>query len=176
VVSAVPGRLRLKLSGERRSPEAMERLREMLEGRPEVAGIDVRPRTGSLLIHHDPESAAVGEVLDALAETGLFVEHEPAQTEGRTGPARLSEAAGRVDREVRRATKGTDLRLLVPLTFGALSARRALRDAPNLEGAPWYVLAWYAFDSFLKLNPSGAGGAAVEHGGESAEAGARPSA
>jgi hypothetical protein len=30
--------------------------------------------------------------------------------------------------------------------------RQMVSKSPRLNTAPWYVLAWYAFDSFMKLN------------------------
>jgi hypothetical protein len=48
---------------------------------------------------------------------------------------------------------GSDLRLLAPLTLGLLALRRAARNGPRLGDAPWYVLAWYAWESYTKLNP-----------------------
>jgi hypothetical protein len=54
-----------------------------------------------------------------------------------------------------RATDGQDLRALLPLGVGLLALRQALRGRGRLDDAPWYVLGWYAFDSFWKLRPSG---------------------
>jgi len=48
-----------------------------------------------------------------------------------------------------------DLRLLLPLGFGALALRQVLDKGFELEEIPWYTLAWYAFDSFVKLHNSG---------------------
>ena len=47
-----------------------------------------------------------------------------------------------------------DLRLLLPLGFGALALRQVLDKGFELEEIPWYTLAWYAFDSFVKLHNS----------------------
>lgn len=45
-----------------------------------------------------------------------------------------------------------DLQLLVPVGFGAIALRQFLTKGLQLDDIPWYVLAWYAFDSFIKLN------------------------
>lgn len=46
----------------------------------------------------------------------------------------------------------TDLRLLMPLGLGALALRQILIKGLQIDELPWYALAWYAFDSFTKLN------------------------
>ncbi len=45
-----------------------------------------------------------------------------------------------------------DLRLLMPLGLGTLALGQLITQGPKLEEIPWYNLAWYAFDSFNKLN------------------------
>jgi hypothetical protein len=65
---------------------------------------------------------------------------------------RLLAAADLLDRRVARTTGGLHLRFLVPAGLAALSARQATRRGARLEDAPWYVLAWYAFNAFLELN------------------------
>jgi hypothetical protein len=42
--------------------------------------------------------------------------------------------------------------MLVPVGLATLSLRELLRTGWEIEAAPWYVLAWYAFDSFIKLH------------------------
>lgn len=55
--------------------------------------------------------------------------------------------------QVRKQTNGVaDLRLLVPLGLSAIALRQLLTKGLQIEEMPWYVLAWYAFDSFIKLN------------------------
>jgi hypothetical protein len=51
------------------------------------------------------------------------------------------------------ATNGiVNLQLLVPFGLGALALRQLLRYGWQIEAAPWYVLAYAAFDSFIKLH------------------------
>lgn len=55
--------------------------------------------------------------------------------------------------QVRQTTGGVvDLRLLVPAGLGALALRQILIKGLELDEIPWYTLAWYAFDTFVKLN------------------------
>ncbi|MFQ4144629.1 DUF5132 domain-containing protein [Chlorogloeopsis sp. ULAP02] len=55
--------------------------------------------------------------------------------------------------DVERLTQGAiDLRLLFPLGLSALAIRQLLMKGLQIDEIPWYTLAWYAFDSFVKLN------------------------
>ncbi|MGL4617769.1 DUF5132 domain-containing protein [Chroococcidiopsis sp.] len=55
--------------------------------------------------------------------------------------------------QIRQTTAGVvDLRLLVPAGLGALALRQILTKGLELDEIPWYTLAWYAFDTFIKLN------------------------
>lgn len=52
-----------------------------------------------------------------------------------------------------RMTNGVaDLRLLMSLGLGALAIRQLIVKGLEIEEMPWYTLAWYAFDSFVKFN------------------------
>jgi uncharacterized protein YpmS len=55
--------------------------------------------------------------------------------------------------EMRRMTNGwLDWRLLIPMGLGTLAIRQILIKGLRIDDIPWYVLTWYAFDSFGKLN------------------------
>jgi hypothetical protein len=55
--------------------------------------------------------------------------------------------------DVGRMTNGVaDLRVILPLGIALLSLRQLLRKGLELEEIPWYILAWYAFDIFTRLN------------------------
>lgn len=45
-----------------------------------------------------------------------------------------------------------DLGLLIPAAFGAIAIRQFMEQGIRLKDIPWYVPAWYAFDTFIKLN------------------------
>jgi hypothetical protein len=45
-----------------------------------------------------------------------------------------------------------DLGLIIPVAFGAIAIRQFLEQGIRLKDIPWYVPAWYAFDTFIKLN------------------------
>jgi hypothetical protein len=109
---------------------------------------------------------------DLLAEAQAELDEE-AQTQADEPPLRrteveypasssleTSEIAGtlidwvsEVNTQAQWLTNGyADLRLLMPLGFGALALRQLWEKGLELDEIPWYNLAWYAFDSFNKLN------------------------
>lgn len=153
VASAIPGRLRLRAVG----PSGRERLTSVADAMrawPETTSVQMRPQSLSLVVGFDPEHTPT--VADRLAALGVEL---PAA--GRSSPIdpadAMSGAVGVANRAVARRLDGTDLRSLVPLGLGLLAARRAIRGDERLADAPWYVLAWYASETFLKFH----GGAAT---------------
>ncbi|TAF07179.1 MAG: DUF5132 domain-containing protein [Nostocales cyanobacterium] len=111
-------------------------------------------------------------VKDAVAEMGATVEkvtadarkEKPESFKSRTSPNYVtngkSEAAkdfiniiSDLNADVGRMTNGiADLRVILPVGIGLLSLRQLLRKGFQLEEIPWYILAWYAFDIFTRLN------------------------
>ena len=149
VSSAVPGRIRLRLVHPAAHRHVLPDVAQALEARPEVFEVIVRPASASLVVRHDTEPAAVAALHEALASVGV-VSAPPA-----AGPdhARRVQSTALVANAMVARTTGSDLRLLAPLTLGLLALRRAARDGPRIADAPWYVLAWYAWESYTKLNP-----------------------
>lgn len=48
-----------------------------------------------------------------------------------------------------------DLPTLAAFGLGGLALRQLVTRGGQLDALPWYVLAWYGFDSFVKLHGSG---------------------
>ncbi|WP_066380132.1 MULTISPECIES: hypothetical protein [unclassified Anabaena] len=60
-----------------------------------------------------------------------------------------------INADVGRMTDGVaDLRLLMPMVLGLFAIRQLLVQGLKLNDIPWYILAWCAFDSFIKLHNS----------------------
>ncbi|MFM2063303.1 MAG: hypothetical protein RLZZ507_2973 [Cyanobacteriota bacterium] len=111
-------------------------------------------------------------VKDAVAEMGETVEKATADarkekpeswksrtysnrfTNGKTEAAKdFINVVSDLNADVGRMTNGVaDLRVILPLAIGLLSLRQLLRKGFELEEIPWYILAWYAFDIFTRLN------------------------
>ncbi|MGJ3247114.1 MAG: DUF5132 domain-containing protein [Elainellaceae cyanobacterium] len=77
-------------------------------------------------------------------------------SEGRSHLAgELMNTASEVNAQVGWLTNGmVDLRMLVPLGLSGLALRQLVVKGLQFDDIPWYTLAWYSFDTFLKLHPS----------------------
>ena len=152
VASAVPGRVRLQVDPSRRA--ALADLAEELGTWPQVTGVELRERSASIVLRFAPEHLPA--VSDGLV--GLGVDLRRGSTAGSPSPPEvIAAAASAGNRAVGQRLAGTDLRTLVPLGLGLLAARRAMRGDDRLADAPWYVLAWYATETFWKFHGGAAG-------------------
>lgn len=150
VVSSVPGRLRLRLPATAEGRDRLGAAAGDLEAHGELLIVDVRPRSGSLVIRYVPAHSV--DVWVRLRELGLQVPDAPddAATALVDPSTRVITALKGLNAVVPRAAAGHDLRTLVPLTCGLLAARQFIRGEERLTEAPWYVLAWYASETFQK--------------------------
>ncbi|MGI8609827.1 MAG: HMA2 domain-containing protein [Candidatus Dormibacteria bacterium] len=161
----VKGRARIRVP-QPRTPEEVAEVARQLKAIKRVRRIEVNSSTGSVLLHHDPEDP-VEMLLEDIAGIGYLVQKlTAARSRGRArarkvpprvphsqGSRKVSNALATMNQKVHEATDGrADLRLIVPAALGALAIRQVLKDAKSLSQAPWYVLVYYAFDSFYKLN------------------------
>lgn len=120
-------------------------------------------RTGSALIQYDPTELDPLAMLDLLREadnafaTVQLPAHPIIRGTSVSSVAHTVENRFRsANASVSRATQGhVDLRVLFPIALGGLAVRQVTRQGLGLRNAPWYVLAYYAFDSFVKLHGDG---------------------
>ena len=152
VASAVPGRIRLRAT-DRRGRDRLASLADELGTWPDVTAVHVRSQSSSLVVRFDPEHASA--VADRLLELGVAVRPGGPSPVSRSPATAIEVAAGAANRAVGRRLDGTDLRVLVPLGLGLLAARRAMRGDQRLADAPWYVLAWYASETFWRFRGGG---------------------
>jgi hypothetical protein len=110
----------------------------------------------SLLVVYDATSLNLADLMRGMAGAGITVASAPpnAKTETEEQGAALAGSITNlfedVDRRVANLTGGkADLRTLLPVGLGALALREVV--AGRAGAVPWYVLLWYAFDSFIKL-------------------------
>lgn len=158
MVSCTSGRMRCRIAPSHRHPQTMQQLEEVLAAHPQVHQVQANVKTGSILVHHDPENGGLANVLSVLKDVGVVFGEitVPAVIgEQSVAAAHLTRAVADLNQRVRKATgEVVDLRLLIPLLLFLLALRQLRRRGLQFDGVPWYVLAWYAFDSFVKLHPS----------------------
>jgi len=159
VLSAIPGRIRLHAPSARRAPDVLLDVAQELAGRREIVDVVVRSASASLIVRYDPRTTDQTTVAAVLREVGVSAapleRTAPATAPQPSVLATLEDAGSGLNARVMRATDGQDLRALVPLGLGLLALRQAVRGRGRLDDAPWYVVGWYAFDSFWKFRLTG---------------------
>lgn len=158
VVSSTPRRTRLRVPPKRRNPQEMARISKALQAHPDVHDVRTNVQTGSIVVHHAHKDNSLDEISGVLQDLGIILcsisNVELPFTQGKSEVAAdLTDAVADLNERVGQATHGfVDLRMLVPVGLATLSLRELIRNGWEIEAAPWYVLAWYAFDSFIKLH------------------------
>jgi len=154
VLSRTPERIRVRLAAEYREPEVMEQIAQAMKQLvASLRQVKTTPQTGSLTLYLDPEAGSGDELFGRLEQMGL-IEIAPDSSDLPSATRQLTGLMSTWNQRVNQWTEGTaDLRFLVPMAFAMLAFRRFLVNGGGLKSAPWYLLAWYAFDSFMKLNP-----------------------
>ncbi len=168
VVHRVPGRVRIKFDKAEIAPEALARLRQAVSEVDGVARCDASPRTTSLVVHYDNAGLDMAQLAGAVG--GLVPEEEaeggrPDLAHERHPHSRFARGLNArfvaLDRRIRQLTgHRVDLKLVLPVGFGVLAARQIITSSGGLPTIPWYVLLWYAFDSYLRLHHTPQGQAA----------------
>ncbi len=162
IISVIPGRVRLKVPRRGGMLEDMQRIADALTARTGVSDVRVNPQTGSILVHYDPERGSLDDLRSALRPLGITINQEntfgTVSTSGggtSEASANLTRMLGNLNTRVGRATNELgDLRLFVPLGLGVLTVRQIFRNGLKLDDLPWYVTVWYAYQSFITLNPT----------------------
>jgi hypothetical protein len=154
VVSSTPGRLRLRVAPSQRQFTNMERIAKTLQAHPQIDRVKTNIHHGSITIGHTAPAGNLGNIYATLKDLGvIFAEITTLTKDKSVAATGVENAVVDLNQRVARASNGTvDLRFLFPLGLGLLSIRQLMVKGLQLEIIPWYVLAWYAFDSFLKLN------------------------
>jgi hypothetical protein len=126
-----------------------DRLGDKIEARADV-------RTGSILVQHP--HLGIDDITAILEDLGVILEEVvdvdiPAPGGKTEIASNIANAISDLNDRVGLATNGIlNLRVLVPLGFGALAVVQLIRRGLQIEAAPWYLLAYAAFDSFVKLH------------------------
>jgi len=148
IVSSTARRTRIRLSRKRRHPKEMARIAAAIEASPYVSTVQTNLTAGTITVHHDEES--LEDISSRLKDLGVIL---MAAAGVETSAMPLSDALSDLNKHLGLGTKGIlNLKLLVPLGFGALAVLQLARQGLQISGAPWYLLAYFAFESYIKLN------------------------
>ncbi len=151
VVSSTPTRLRLRVAPSHRQSGEIERIASSLQAHPNINQVRTNVQNGSITIEQDGSEGSQENVFASLKDLGIIFGDI---AEGKSdAAAEVSNAVVDLNKRVRVSTNGVvDLRFLFPLGLASLAVRQLIVKGIQLEIIPWYVLAWYAFDSFIKLH------------------------
>jgi hypothetical protein len=152
VLSITPGRIRVRVAPQQRDQQTMANIASALKGFfPQIEQVRSNHQTGSIVILYSGDSESFTDALTTLQDLGVIVIDAP--TEKPEAAVVVKNAIANLNQRFNQATAGSvDLRFLFPLLLSLLALRQILAKSPGLKTSPWYVLAWYAFDSFIKLN------------------------
>lgn len=153
VLSQTPDRLRVRLAQAYREPEVMEQIALALpQWVNSVQRVKTNPQTGSLTLYLEAGEESWETIVGPLEEMGMIAIAADA-ADLPSASQQLTGLMASWNQRVNQWTEGTaDLRFLMPMALAILALRRLLAKGGGLQSAPWYILAWYAFDSFIKLN------------------------
>ncbi|MDZ8105351.1 MAG: hypothetical protein RM338_06945 [Nostoc sp. DedQUE12a] len=151
IVSNTPGRLRLRVALPYRQNGEIQRIANALTAQPYINKVRTNIHHGSIAIEHDGKDDTLKNVIATLTDLGvIFADITEGNSEAAVG---ITNAVFNLNKKVELATKGEiDLRVIFPLGLSILAVRQLLAKGLQFEIIPWYVLAWYAFDSFIKLH------------------------
>ena len=150
VTHSSPGRVRARVARTDRSGLDLEQVRRRLEANPDIESIALDQRTGSVLV----QGPATDRLRFALAEVLQLVDESGADGVGAAGVSIAVNLVKGADGRLEQASGGRlSLRWIVPVSFAAVGVRQLVRQGLSAGSVPWYVLLYYAVDSFLKLYP-----------------------
>lgn len=159
IVSSAPGRTRFKLPSHHRNPEEMARISSALQSHPDVDNVQYNAQTGSILVHHNPHHRSLEQFEDIMKDFGVIFADVTGSAEllSFDGTSEssfdLTKALSDLNQQVLLATNGVvDLQYVLPLGLGAIAVLQLLTFGWQFELVPWFVLGYFAVDSYIKLN------------------------
>jgi hypothetical protein len=163
VVSTVPGRTRLRLKPELRTPEAAAAVKQRLDGHADVGDVTINPRTGSVLVVHATHRKGEEIAAEALRDAEVFAAalfDLPDGADGADGAGGdrfgkldqlLANLMYRIDYAIWRKTR---LRLRGQLLAGGIAGLGVAQIAffgLSLEMLPGPLLLWIAWDIYHRV-------------------------
>lgn len=160
IVSRSPGRIRVRVAQTHREPETLTQIATALRSfATEIEQVRTNPATGSLTIYYDRDSGDLENTFVILQELGIIASDVPAKaslTEKSTLATTVTTTMSELNQRVHQLTEGSiDLKSLLPSLLMIFAMRQLFAKGNSpAKIVPWYALAWYAFDSFMKFNAS----------------------
>ncbi|MDJ0679960.1 MAG: hypothetical protein QNJ18_08890 [Xenococcaceae cyanobacterium MO_167.B52] len=157
IISQTPGRVRLRVRPAHRQQQKIAPIINALKARLEIYRVKTNIPSGSITVLHGRELLTSQDMCIVLQDLGInlveVTQRSRTSVSSSSSAAAIIKTAKNLNQQVKTATDNEiDLRFLFPLGLGVMAMRQLLVKGWQLELIPWYVLAWYAFESFLKLH------------------------
>ncbi|MBV8884618.1 MAG: hypothetical protein JO235_11570 [Chroococcidiopsidaceae cyanobacterium CP_BM_RX_35] len=160
VVSHTPGRTRFKLPPHRRNYQEMKQIASCLQSHPDVHDVRFNAQTGSILVHYDPHRSDLQEMKGVMRDLGVVFADVTGSADllslsssGKESSFNFNSAISDLNQQVLALTNGViNLRYVLPLGIGVLAVLQLITFGWQFEVVPWFVLAYFAIDTFIKLN------------------------
>jgi hypothetical protein len=167
ILSHCPGRLRVRARVFRVLPEVAKDVAALLGEEAAVLGVQISPVTGSMVISYDPLRLELPSLVSRLVRSaglhGIKADVSEDDLAGGTQGARVRQRAASFNEALGKLTTGSlDMRTAVPGTLVAGGLAVLLfgqRQTPQ-----WYDLMFWAFVTFVNLNPANTTTMAANHG------------
>ncbi|HEY4044998.1 MAG TPA: hypothetical protein VGM32_24560 [Rhodopila sp.] len=173
---AVQGRVRLKIPAAQHNPELLHQIKAAISKIPGVDAVDVKAKSGSVIIYYDHEHHAdistLLQYIDRMKHT--HVKLAPAGSPVRPPPNKIDELTGNIadeaeflaehstiaktvveavkklDRDIKRSTgNNLDLKVMVPV---ALAGVTFLEVGAAAATPMWVTLAIFSLNHFVELH------------------------
>ncbi len=157
ILSVTPGRIRLRVDLAKHSREKINSMVVSLENQLAIERVRTDLNISSMTIFYDFQSVNPEGIINELRELGLsfsekYITAPPIISNSSKTAIHITQIGNNVNQLIKEGSNNiVDLGVIVPLIFGLLAWRQLMLKGWQLETIPWYVLAWYAFDSFMKL-------------------------
>jgi len=165
----IPGRVRLRVQQLKKNEDLANQIRNYASGMDLIEKLEINTLTGSVLIEYNPEQKE--EIKQLLYQAKRFnlipedleMDKIHAILEGKEDPSNFSGDFSedtrfffkQLNNKVRSWTgDAAGLNELIPIGLFGMGIR-SLLVAETLAGPPWHTYFWYAFSTFLILNPAG---------------------
>jgi len=156
VAHALRGRTRLRSPKLKRYPHLQRDIGKQLSALPGIRQVESNPARGSVVLHHEPFALRSAEVLAMVVEILGVATLDPEELPELLETLEETELAGASDDVVlpsfEQLAERLDAKTLVPATLCLLGIR-SLFVADILCPPKWYDYFWFAFGTYIALNP-----------------------
>lgn len=159
VESKTPGRMRVRVKDELRTPENMARLQTGLSAHPNVGQVTINQRTGSIAFTHSKDKdghdifGAIVQEATLLAEVALEIPGDDGDGGEPAGKLdqQLADLMYRVDTAIYEKTGLRARGRVLPATIAGLGVAQLLVYGISLETLPGPVLIWIGWDIYHRF-------------------------